>query len=142
MCNSIQFQLTAMPLFTHACHCSSCQKITGSAFAMSTFFLATDLDVLAGEAFSIEQPTNTGSRNVFLCPACQTVVWAESSDQKNVMIIRSGVFSDKTAIQPDAHIWTRRRQSWLALGRDTPQFAGNYVRSETWPQTSLMRIET
>lgn len=142
VCSAIQFQVNAEPLFTHACHCVNCQKITGSAFAMSTFVVDDDLEVIAGAPVSIEQPSKNGSRKVFLCPLCQTVVWAESSDHANVRIIRPGVFSSKMDVQPQAHIWIHRKQDWLALDKNTPKFKGGYVRSETWPASSLLRIES
>ncbi len=142
VCGSIRFEMSAEPLFTHACHCHSCQKVTGSAFAMSTFVLASDIQVTTGDAVAIDQPIKTGTRKVFLCPACMTVVWSESSDHANVRIIRPGVISNKSDIHPQAHIWVHRRQEWLLLEKNTPQFEGDYLRSETWPQSSLARISS
>lgn len=138
--NAVQFQINAEPLFTHACHCLNCQKITGSAFAMSSFVVDDDLELLACDPISIEQPTKSGSRKVFLCPLCQTVVWAESSDHASIRIIRAGVFLSKQDIQPQAHIWAQRKQGWLELDENTPTFEEDYVRSETWPASSLSRI--
>jgi len=141
VCNAIRFEVQAEPLFTHACHCHNCQKITGSAFAMSTFVLNTELQVLAGEPFCIEQPTKSGKRKVFVCPACQTVVFAESGKQSNVTIIRPGVLSNKSDLQPQAHIWAHQRQSWLILDESTPQFDGDYVQSAAWPRSSLAKLK-
>ena len=33
-CGAITYTVDAEPLFTYACHCSSCQKRTGSAFSL------------------------------------------------------------------------------------------------------------
>lgn len=140
VCELIQFQIDSEPLFIHACHCNNCQKITGSAFAMSMFLLDKDLQQLSGEPISIDQPTSQGSRKVFLCPACQTVVWAQSAENPHVRIIRPGVLSNKLDITPQAHIWVHRRQAWLRLDDTTPQFDGNYDQAEVWPASSLSRL--
>ena len=34
-CEQVQFEVTAPPLMTMACHCRGCQKMTGSAFSLS-----------------------------------------------------------------------------------------------------------
>lgn len=141
VCGSIRFHLVREPLFTHACHCNDCQKITGSAFAMSTFVHADDLTTIAGDPFVVEQPTKTGTRSVFLCPHCQTVVWADATGSEHVKIVRPGVLANKQAIHPQAHIWVLRRQAWLDLDADVPQFERDYLRANVWPSASLARIE-
>lgn len=38
-CEALRYELGAVPLFTHACHCLDCQRRTGSAFSMTTFVM-------------------------------------------------------------------------------------------------------
>ena len=41
-CGAVTYTVSAEPLFTYACHCSSCQKRTGSAFSLG-LVIATDV---------------------------------------------------------------------------------------------------
>lgn len=34
-CGRLRFEITAPPIFTTACHCRGCQRMTGSAFSLS-----------------------------------------------------------------------------------------------------------
>ena len=142
VCDAVRFRVSREPLFTHACHCHDCQKITGSAFAMSTFVHAEDLERISGEPIVIEQPTNRGTRRVYLCPQCQTVVWADALGGSSIRIIRTGVFANKSALRPQAHIWIHRRQRWVNVDEETPQFEGDYERIDVWPESSLARISS
>ena len=39
-CGHVRYQLTSDPLIVHCCHCSWCQRQTGSAFAINALFVA------------------------------------------------------------------------------------------------------
>ena len=36
-CGQVRYQITQKPLFTHACHCTDCQRSTGSAFIVHSW---------------------------------------------------------------------------------------------------------
>ena len=48
-CGRVQFSVNAVPLITMACHCTGCQKMTASAFSLSTLYFAKDFSVEVGE---------------------------------------------------------------------------------------------
>ena len=35
LCGHVRFHLSGGPIVTHACHCTQCQRVTGSAFAVN-----------------------------------------------------------------------------------------------------------
>ena len=74
-CTAIRFRLTAAPIFTHACHCLNCQKRSGSAFAMSSFVLAANLEILEGEPEFYPEEVNMKILPVSRCPECETHLW-------------------------------------------------------------------
>ncbi|MDZ4095973.1 MAG: GFA family protein, partial [Paracoccaceae bacterium] len=40
-CGAIRYCLTEPPLFVHACHCTWCQRETGTAFAVNAMIETT-----------------------------------------------------------------------------------------------------
>jgi hypothetical protein len=48
-CGRIRFRVTGAPLFTTACHCTGCQRMTASAFSLSSGYPAAAFAVIAGE---------------------------------------------------------------------------------------------
>jgi hypothetical protein len=39
-----------------------------------------------------------------------------------------------------AHTWVKRKDDWLQLPEDVPQFEEGYDRKGTWPASSLDRL--
>ena len=51
-CGEVRYRLTSEPLFTHCCHCLSCQRQTGSAFVINLLIEADRVELLSGEPLS------------------------------------------------------------------------------------------
>jgi hypothetical protein len=51
--------------------------------------------------------------------------------------LRPGTLDEPVA--PQAHIWVRRKQPWLTLSADVPQFDENYERETTWPNAASLK---
>jgi len=49
LCGLIRYRLTDEPLTLCTCHCTDCQRLTGSAFALSMIVLKSGLHLLQGE---------------------------------------------------------------------------------------------
>ncbi|MGH9519056.1 MAG: GFA family protein, partial [Terriglobales bacterium] len=47
-CGSVRYRLMARPIFVHCCHCSWCQRETGSAFAVNAFIETAQVELLQG----------------------------------------------------------------------------------------------
>ena len=45
ICGEIEYTIKSKPLFTHACHCKDCKKITGSSFVVNTSIFENSLDI-------------------------------------------------------------------------------------------------
>jgi hypothetical protein len=41
-CGQVQFEVESAPLITMACHCTGCQRMTGSAFALSALYMSDE----------------------------------------------------------------------------------------------------
>jgi hypothetical protein len=76
----------------------------------------------------------------YACADCETVIYTVSTRFPATVILRAGTLDDSSIATPQAHIWVRRKQSWLTLPRDVPQFDEQYDRETTWPRESLARV--
>jgi hypothetical protein len=133
----LRYALKAAPLFTHACHCLNCQRRTGTAFSMTTIVLRDDLIITQGNVAAKKiSPRSTE----YACADCGTVIYVASTAFPATVIVRPGTLDDPGIAAPQAHIWVRRKQAWLTLPDDVPQFAEQYDRETTWPESSLARL--
>mgnify|MGYP003332094269 CR=1 FL=1 len=48
-CRHVRYRMTGKPLFVHACHCTWCQRETGTAFALNAMIEADRVEVEKGD---------------------------------------------------------------------------------------------
>jgi len=48
-CRYVRYRMTSRPLFVHCCHCSWCQRETGSAFVLNALIEAERVEFLSGQ---------------------------------------------------------------------------------------------
>lgn len=132
-CGEIQFELTAAPIFVHCCHCSWCQRETGSAFAINALIETGHVRLNKGCPETIHTPTNSGTgQDVSRCPSCKTSVWSHYGAAKAaVCFVRVGALENPNSCPPDIHIFTSTKQQWVQLDDSVPVMAEYYQRSKT-----------
>jgi len=137
-CGSVRFELNGIPLFTHACHCFTCRRRSGSAFGLSTFVLRDDLTLTDGELVMRQTSPRT---KVYLCMACETTIYSESTEYLSTYILRGGTFDNPESVEPGAHLWVKRKHPWIVLPDHVPQFEEDYNFLTIWPGDSLQRLD-
>ncbi len=138
-CHSIRYRLTAPPMFVHCCHCTWCQRETGSAFAMNALIENIHLEVLTGEVVTVATPSHSGKGQMITrCPHCHVALWSHYT-HKRIAFVRVGTLNHPQGITPDVHIYTSTKQPWVILPEGVPAFRGYYSTSKLWPEKSLLR---
>lgn len=142
-CGDIQYELIVPPMFVHCCHCTWCQRETGSAFAINALIEAKQVRLLAGSPEVVHTPSNSGiGQIVSRCRTCKTAVWSSYGAAKEaVCFVRVGTLNNPDCCPPDIHIYTSTRQAWVQLGNSVPVMAEYYQRSKYWPKESVARYK-
>ena len=121
-CGAVRWRLDAerLPL-TYACHCLDCQTWTGSAFSQQAI-VAQDRFSCTGSVGRFDLPSADGRRvsHQVACPACFTRVFNTNSSRPGLVGIRAGTFDDSHRLSVVAHMWIRRKQSWLTIDPQVP----------------------
>jgi len=140
-CGAVRYRLTSRPLFVHCCHCTWCQRETGSAFALNAMIEADRVVVLAGAPETVTIPSNSGKgQTIARCPTCRIALWSNYGGAGDVVrFVRVGTLEEPARVPPDIHIFTSTKQPWVVLPPGVPAVAEFYRRSEQWPAESLAR---
>ena len=139
-CRAVRFRLTSPPMFVHCCHCLDCQRQTGSAFAINALIETDRIELVSGAPEPVSMPTDSGRpHDIHRCPACRVAVWSDYGRRPQLRFVRVGALDDPTLVKPDAHIFTRSKQPWVALPADVPAFEVYYDMKTLWPAESLAR---
>ncbi|MBT4044894.1 MAG: GFA family protein [Rhodospirillaceae bacterium] len=138
-CGAVRYVMAGAPITVHACHCTDCQRITGSAFATNAWIEKDRVELLSGELSSHTLPAGRATSTTHFCPQCGTSIWTEYSSPK-FWFVRTTTLDNQQAFSPDIHIWTQSKQPWLQLPDGNPVFEQYYRREDVWPPDSLARF--
>ncbi len=140
-CGTVRYRLTAAPLFVHCCHCSWCQRETGSAFAVNVLIEASEFELLRGDVERSVLPSASGEGQAFTrCAGCGVTLWSNYSGARGaVHFVRAGTLDDPSAAPPDIHIFTSTKQPWVQLPEGVPAVPEYYRRAEVWPAENVER---
>jgi hypothetical protein len=127
-------------MFVHCCHCTLCQRQTGSAFVLNALIEAQRVTLLKDEPVRFDMPTESGRpHGIYRCRACGIAVWSEYGGVTAIRFVRVGSLDNPRALSPDVHIFTRSKLPWITLPAGTPAFEVYYDSKTLWPEASLER---
>lgn len=140
-CGAVQYRLHDRPLCVHCCHCSWCQRETGSAFAVNALIESDRLSLLRGEVEKIETPSASGKGQLIVrCAHCRVALWSHYAGLGDVMsFVRVGTLKEPGRLPPDVHIFTSTKLPWVLLPKQTPAFTEYYDRNAVWTADALAR---
>ena len=120
-CGSVRYRFEAEPLGLAVCHCTECQRQSGSAFGMSLAVPSDSFRLLRGELKTFTVPCDSGrTKHCAFCPSCGTRIYHRTIEA--VLSIKPGTLDDTTWLSPAAHYWTKRKQPWLQITGGVPCF--------------------
>lgn len=140
-CGAVRYRLIDAPMVVHCCHCSWCQRETGSAFVVNAVIERDRLEV-TGDPEPVATPSASGKgQEVFRCPECRVALWSHYAGSGRLSaFVRVGTMDRPGAYPPDVHIFTSSKLPWVALPEDVPAFADFYPSSEgVWSGESRER---
>ena len=142
-CRGVRYRMESAPIFVHGCHCTWCQRESGSAFATNAMIETDRVTLLAGEPVAVATPSASGKGQTILrCPKCYVAVWSHYAGAGDKLaFVRVGTLDDATLLEPDIHIYTSTKQPWVSLPADKPAVPEYYKAAETWPAESLARAK-
>jgi len=116
-CGAIRYRFEDAPLSLTACHCTECQRSTGSAFGMSLLLMKSEFTLLQGvpETYTVTFPDDGRKKFAKFCGRCGARVWTEFTKFAHVMNLKPGTLDETRWLEPVAHIWVRSAQPWIRI---------------------------
>ena len=121
LCGSITFELSAEPTGLTYCHCVSCRKARGTAFAVNAAIDRADVSLEDSAATLREFESSPGKMRAF-CSRCGSPVFAYSTARPDVLRMRMGLIDTPFAGRPEQHIWVSQMPEWDTICDDVPRF--------------------
>jgi hypothetical protein len=116
MCGALRYEVRAAPFMIYNCHCTNCQKISGSAFNISVTIAEAALAFTAGEPAKVAWTSDVGSRRWgWFCGGCGSRIANGMSPSSGVLSLRGGTLDDASWLEPVGDIWVRSKQPWVVI---------------------------
>ena len=123
LCGSIRYESEAEPMMTAVCHCTHCQKQTGTAFSVIVAVARADLKINGQTA--VYHDTGDSGKPVqrHFCANCGSPLYTDVTALADRLFIKAGTLDDTSWLQPGAHIYCDSAQPWVDIPADAQQFA-------------------
>ena len=140
-CGAVRYRMAGPPLIVHCCHCTWCQRESGSAFALNAYIEADRVTPTQGAPEMVTTPSASGKGQRFArCPECRVALWSHYAGAGDaVAFVRVGTLDEPGRVPPDIHIYTSTKQPWVVIPEGALAVPEYYRRSEVWPEASLAR---
>lgn len=114
-CGQLRALCTGKPDRVSVCHCLSCKRRTGSAFAWNASYVAHNV-ATEGRYRSFSRKTDSGRTNTYhFCPDCGSTVFYDVEMRPGMISVPAGAFADAGFPMPMVEVFAHRRVSWCVI---------------------------
>ncbi len=117
LCGGVRFEVTDPPVSAVYCHCTRCQRRTGTAAAVSARLAPGSLRIVSGEELVASYVPEDGFAKDF-CSACGGALWSRHPEDPDVVGVRLGAFDGDPGIRPSARQFVAYAAPWEAIPDD------------------------
>jgi hypothetical protein len=124
LCGGVRFEVTEAPYLAGYCHCTRCQRRTGTGSAVSVRIPPGSLRILAGEELIGSFDPPDGAAKLF-CTACGSALWSLRAGDPPLVSIRMAAFDGDPGVRPSYRQFVANAASWEPIPDDgLPRFDG------------------
>jgi hypothetical protein len=124
VCGAVRYASAAEPQRVTVCHCTWCQRRTGSAFGTEVVFAEADISVSGIEPTKYRHVSDESGRwlDSFFCPRCGSNLGIALEAVPGIRTIPAGTLDRPELIDPKQikfrHVFTRSRRTWSDITAD------------------------
>jgi len=117
MCGGVRFAVTGPLVSAGYCHCTRCQRRTGTAASASARIAPGSLQVTVGEDLLRSYDPPDGFAKVF-CSSCGSALWSRHPEDPDVISVRLGAFDSDPGIRPEYRQFVAYAAAWEPIPDD------------------------
>lgn len=121
-CGAVRFEIDAPLVGAAYCHCTRCQRRTGTAVAASARIEPGSMRIVEGEDHLRAWAPEGGLEKVF-CDACGSALLARTPGDHEIVIVRLGAIDGDPGVRPSARQFVAYAAPWEPIPDDgLPRF--------------------
>jgi hypothetical protein len=125
LCGAVRYKSDKPALGQAVCHCTHCQRQSGSAFSVLLAVRASAL-TLVGQPALYEDQGDSGARvHRYFCARCGSPIYTALPASPKVVFIKAGTLDDTSAMAPQTHVWCDSAWPWTVFPEGAEKIAKN-----------------
>jgi hypothetical protein len=122
LCGGVTFEVTEAPDHASYCHCTRCQKRTGSGASAQAGIAWDALHVLSGEELVKAYDPGDGGWLKLFCSACGAALFSHDPERTRGSV-RMSAFDEDPGVRPERRQFVASAAAWEPLPDDgLPRF--------------------
>ena len=117
LCGAVRFEVTEPPLYASYCHCTRCQRRTGTASSAQVRIAPGSLRVTGGQELLRAFEPPDGAPKVF-CSACGGALWSNDLETKQPRGVRISAFDSDPGVKPSFRQYVAYAAAWEPIPDD------------------------
>ena len=117
LCGGVRFAIDKPLVAAGYCHCTRCQRRTGTAAAASAATVPGSVRITQGEELVRTWWPPEGFGKAF-CSQCGSALWGVKPDDHTMLGVRLGTFDGDPGVRPQWHAHTATAAVWEPLPDD------------------------
>jgi hypothetical protein len=127
LCGGVRFEVTEAPQDAGYCHCTRCQRRTGTGASVTARLVPGSLRVTRGEDLvrSYVPPDHGWAKD--FCSACGSALWSRDRDDPEQRAVRLGALDADPGLRPSFRQFVAYAAPWEPITDDLPRFSERRV---------------
>jgi hypothetical protein len=118
LCGGVRFELTEPPKLAGYCHCTRCQKRTGTASSVQARIDARSFRLLEGEELVTGWRHPDGGFEKCFCSECGSHLFSRDPDGAPHMSVRMSAFDGDPGVRPSWRTFVANAAPWEPIPDD------------------------
>ena len=116
-CGAVRFEVTEPPVAAVYCHCTRCQRRTGTAAAITARVRPGSVRIVQGEEHVRRWEPEGGLAKAF-CEQCGSALFAQRPGDGDVVAVRMGAFDGDPGVRPSVRQFVAYAAPWEPIPDD------------------------
>jgi hypothetical protein len=121
LCGGVEIEVSGKVGPLVYCHCTRCQKASGTAFGANVNVRRKYWQILSGEDLIREFESSPGVHRAF-CSRCGSPVYSRRDSDPELFRLRVGLVNEDPGRRCLAHFWVGSKAPWFEITDSCPQF--------------------
>jgi len=123
LCGAVRYRLNAEPQAVVICHCTHCQRASGSAFSVNLLVAEGDYEQHGETRFFVDSGDSGLPSWRHFCGNCGSAVMTKATNLPGIALVKAGTLDHPQGLEPQVEIYTDHAVQWHVPVAGSVRFA-------------------